>query len=190
MTPEIKSFIFLGTGIVLGAFAFWGCRTTWVRRVIRVRMQRGIQAETHAAALLSLHGYELVEEQSPIEMEMEIDGEKFDYEIRPDGMAIRDGESFLVEIKTGAKAGDLSNPITRRQLFEYYFSLPCSGILFVKPDEGSVQTVRFCSPLVSEEAPEQEQEQERPKHPFWGKLLPFLCGAVVGAIILLFTYTE
>lgn len=195
MTPEVKSFIFLGTGIILGAFAFWGCRTTWIRRVIRVRMQRGIKAETHASALLNLYGYELVEEQSPISMEMEVDGEKFDYEIRPDGMAVRDGESFLVEIKTGAKAGDLSNPITRRQLFEYYFSLPCSGILFVKPEEGSVQTVRFCSPLVrDDERQELEQELEEtllehPTSPFWGKLLTFVGGAVAGAIILLFAYT-
>lgn len=190
MTPEVKSLIFLGTGIILGAFAFWGCRTTWVRRVIKVRMQRGLKAETHAAALLSFHGYELVEEQSPIAMEMEIDGEKVDYEIRPDGMAVRDGESFLVEVKTGIKAGDLNNPITRRQLFEYYFSLPCSGVLFVKPEEGSVQTVRFCSPLMNEEGLDTEMPiLESPKGLFWGKLLAFLGGVAVGVILLLFAYT-
>lgn len=189
MTPEVKSFIFLGTGILLGAFAFWGCRTTWVRKVIQARQRRGIKAEAYAASLLSRYGYELVEEQSPISMEMEIDGERVAYEIRPDGMAVRGEESFLVEIKTGVKAGDLSNPITRRQLFEYYFSLPCSGVLFVKPEEGSVQTVRFCSPLITDSIDEEglgRDAGELPKRPFWDLLLTFLGGAAFGAAILLF----
>lgn len=189
MTPEVKSFIFLGTGIVLGAFAFWGCRTTWVRRVIQVRQQRGFKAEAHAASLLAYHGYELVEEQSPISMEMEIDGEMVAYEIRPDGMAVRGEESFLVEIKTGVKAGDLNNPVTRRQLFEYYFSLPCSGVLFVKPEEGSVQTVRFKDFRDDEELDLRQEKQEPPKRFFWRQLFAFLGGTAVGATILLFVYT-
>lgn len=131
--------VVLGTLIVLLAHRFWR------RWSLMRRFQRGHEGEKVAEKLLVRQGYEMVATQKKMTMQIIINGRQMEYEVRPDALVRKEGNLYLVEVKTGGTATDPLYSHTRRQLFEYYHGLPVDGVLLVNPEKKRIDDIRFAT---------------------------------------------
>ncbi|MGC6419425.1 MAG: hypothetical protein ACON3Z_20040 [Bradymonadia bacterium] len=120
-------------------------------RTLRMRLQRrrtlnkaawGRRAETEIGAHLEKQGYESVIQHPSVRYVWRLDGADMSVNATPDWLVEKDGQRFLVEVKTGAQANPNLAAI-RRQLLEYATYGDVDGVLFVNGDTGSVQRVEF-----------------------------------------------
>lgn len=119
----------------------WGA---WRRsRRARVRGARAVQGESDAEDLLIARGYQIVERQLRRTWTLLCDGEATHFELRADLLVERGGQYFIAEVKTGAKAPELSNAATRRQLLEYALAYNSPVILLVDVERNRVLEVSF-----------------------------------------------
>jgi hypothetical protein len=107
------------------------------------RLQRGLRAEGCAERVLRRYGYEMYAIQKNIAVSVWVDGELRSYTVRPDGMARRGRNIYVVEVKTGSVATDPLYRDTRRQLLEYSYALPVAGVLLVDGDSETVKRIFF-----------------------------------------------
>ena len=146
----------------------------WKRYRLYRRFRKGVSAEALGEKILKSYGYEVTGIQKSITMTIYVDDKPRNYEVRPDGIAKKGKELYLVEIKTGNRAVDPLYSYTRRQLLEYYYSSCIDGVLLVNADLRKVQVIRF-------------PRNPTQKH---GKFLPyfitFALGAFCGASYFLF----
>lgn len=135
--------LIVGIGSVAGAFLFYWINRLWMQWRIFWRRRHGLRSEAKAGSILRRYGYKLRGTQYNTKMTMLINGRRIRYSIRPDGIAKKRGRWYLVEVKTGKTAVNPLYRETRRQLLEYYHSLPVDGVLLVDADKQTVQNIRF-----------------------------------------------
>jgi Holliday junction resolvase-like predicted endonuclease len=133
----------LGIVLVLAVlFGFW-LQRWWYWRGRAKKRQAGLVAEEQAAKLLKKAGYRVLESQVVGEVELELNGERCVCEIRLDYVVEREGEEWLVEVKSGSRAPDPTSPTTRRQLLEYCLAFETDRILLVDMEEREIHEVVF-----------------------------------------------
>ncbi len=93
-----------------------------VRSISRARLQ-GAAGERVAQIWLKKHGFKNIQSQSVFHCSYFIDGDEKKFDIKPDFLATKSGEEWLIEVKTGAAASP-STIATRRQLREYAALFP------------------------------------------------------------------
>ena len=96
-----------------------------------------------AEVLLEDRGYTVLERQVRCVWWIEVDGEEEAVDLRADLLVERDGERFVVEVKTGVNAPDPAFPPTRRQLLEYSLAFAPYRILLVDIEEEEIMEVHF-----------------------------------------------
>lgn len=104
-------------------------------RRIRRHFTHGKDAEKKAADYFRKRGYRIVGTQVRADSHFYADDRKHSFEVVADLILQKDGEQFLVEVKTGndAKPGHAS---TRRQIFEYsHIYKPDKLVLFDADNE-------------------------------------------------------
>jgi Holliday junction resolvase-like predicted endonuclease len=127
----------------LGAWLFYRLRRAFVAfRMKRIR-DMGRRGEKDAEAALKAMGYKILEEQARREVLMEVNGEKIPFLLIGDLMVEKDGETSIVEVKTGAKAPNPVMSATRRQLLEYAVSFPVDSIKIYNAERGELSDIRF-----------------------------------------------
>lgn len=120
----------------------------WARRArLRVRVERALEGEREAAAILEDHGYTIEGAQVSTSYTIEVDGSPVEIALRADYVVARGGERFIAEVKTGQVAPRVQAPATRRQLLEYHVAFGASGVLLVDAETRSVHRIVFPAPL-------------------------------------------
>jgi Holliday junction resolvase-like predicted endonuclease len=109
----------------------------------RLRNRRAERGESAAEQILEEAGYEVVERQARAWSSLWVDGEELDFELRVDLIAERDGQRFVVEVKTGELAPDPLHGPTRRQLREYAAVFEDHGLLLLDMEQQRLVEVRF-----------------------------------------------
>jgi hypothetical protein len=113
------------------------------KREQRKRFERGNQLETEARLYLSNLGYEIISEQEIHYHQYKVDGENRESKLILDYVVKKDGEKYIVEVKSGKSAISLSNKNTRRQLLEYDFVIENDGIFLLDMENKKLQFVKF-----------------------------------------------
>ena len=116
----------------------------------RKRLDRALDLERAAVAVLERDGYRVVDAQVSRELLVEVDGALLAYVVKADYL-VEDasGERFVAEVKTGAVATDPLHVATRRQLLEYQLGYAdARGVLLVDMERGAVLRVRFAPPAL------------------------------------------
>ena len=126
-----------GLGIRLRQWANRG----HVRAVRRAR--RAGAGERAAERVLEEAGYAVLERQVRCIWWIDVDGREEEVELRADLLVERDGERFVAEVKTGAKATDPTFPPTRRQLLEYRLAFDPHRVLLVDAEAEEIMEVCF-----------------------------------------------
>lgn len=92
-------------------------------RTISKSRKQGAAGEKLAQTWLKRNGFKNIQSQSVFHCSYFIDGEEREFDIKPDFLAEKDKEEWLIEVKTGAAASP-SAIATRRQLREYAALFP------------------------------------------------------------------
>ena len=98
--------------------------------------------EEEAAGHLIRSGYGIIERHPKIRYVWYLDDEPVETCVEADYLVEREGETWLVEVKTG-DAARATRRETRRQLLEYAQYGEASGVLFFDADQGLIQRVEF-----------------------------------------------
>lgn len=184
-------FALLVASFMMGGYFFVRAARWKQAKVVRARFDHGVQSESKAESILKKEGYELLSSQETLTLSMFVDGALRTYKVRPDGVAHKNGQTFLVEIKTGKKAVNPVSGPTRRQLLEYSVGGGVPGVLLLNADEESVQLIQFGSSTPIQKAPppppplpcrceEKEEEESFPSPPKKSFLKGCLIGGGVG----------
>lgn len=112
-------------------------------RRARRRSARAQRGESDAEALLGELGYRVLGRQVSLTWAIECDGEPHEALLRADLVVEREGRRYIAEVKTGAKAPQLTNAATRRQLLEYCVAYQVDSVLLVDVEADQVREVRF-----------------------------------------------
>lgn len=110
---------------------------------VRKGFNQGHDAQEEARILLEQNGYRIIDVEPTLEGEFYIDGEASPIRIWPDYRVQKDGESFLVEVKSGEQATNPHSRATRRQLLEYAVLSPDEKILFCDMTHGELKEIEF-----------------------------------------------
>ncbi len=123
----------------------WALRSTRreAGRRSRGRNQIAQRGEADAEALLTAHGYRVLDRQVTLTGVLWVDGASEPFDVRLDLLVERDGQPWIAEVKTGRRAPDPAWPATRRQLREYAALLPDHGVLLVDVEGGEIFRVGF-----------------------------------------------
>ncbi len=106
-------------GMVLGLWLMHKLRALWVGLVLARRRRRGERGERKARQALERMGFTILQEQATHRATLLVNGEPHPYQVRADFLVSLDGETAVVEVKTGERATRPTDSATRRQLLEY-----------------------------------------------------------------------
>lgn len=131
----------------LGIALLFVARSTgraWMRRrAIRARVRRAGEGESRAKGALEALGYEVLGAQVATEYALHVDGEPVTVGLRADYLVARGGGTYVVEVKTGAVAPQITTPATRRQLLEYRIAFAVDGVLLFDAETSRLRTITF-----------------------------------------------
>ncbi len=130
MDPVAWLVVALLAAIVALAIA-WRRAADRTGRGNRRRQRLALRAETEAERLLEQHGFAITDRQPTATWNLYVDGVAHEVRCRGDLVATRGGQTWLVEVKSTARAADPKLPATRRQLLEYRLAFDVDGLLLV-----------------------------------------------------------
>lgn len=128
-------------GVALAA-ALLLVRRTLSRARHRGRIRRGLQLEQRAAALLEREGFSILQSQAHLDWNIVCDDETLPVLLKADYLVRRDGQDWVVDVKSGQGANPRSIA-TRRQLLEYALAYRTAGALLVDMEREVVHRFRF-----------------------------------------------
>jgi Holliday junction resolvase len=112
------------------------------RRLKRNRV-KGAKGEKRVEKYLENNGYYDIISQPEVKVNFYINNRKVDFIIRPDFIARKSGQDFLIEVKTGKSADIINNSKTRRQLREYAACFPNHKYILFDADKMEANLVKF-----------------------------------------------
>lgn len=129
----------LAIGLWLGLrFAAW----RRARQTARSR-NTGRSGEERALELLDEAGYEVLDTQVRGRIEVAVDGEAQEFDVRADALVRRKGHTWIAEFKGGEEVARIGHRGTRRQLLEYSLAFAEHRILLVDAARGEIHEVEF-----------------------------------------------
>ena len=103
---------------------------------------RGAKGEKIAAGLLLKNGYQILDTQVSLKGSIFVDEKPINFSTRVDYLVEKDGQEYLVEVKTGASASPSYIP-TRRQLLEYTHLNHSNKILLIDASRKTIIRIDF-----------------------------------------------
>ena len=119
-----------------------GWRNRATRRNTRAAANRGHQGEAEAAQALESIGFTIIERHPVAHYDLLIDDQPKRVRMTADYLVARDGQAWIVEVKTGAGARPATRN-TRRQLLEYAHHYPVAGVYLFNADTHTLSRVQF-----------------------------------------------
>ena len=101
------------------------------------------RAELRARDLLEDEGFRPVEDQARQSWQILVDDEPLEIDLIADWIVERDGQRFVVEVKTGEHAPSISHAATRRQLLEYHHAYDVDGIYLLDMTNRRLRRIHF-----------------------------------------------
>lgn len=130
-------------GIIVGGFLLYNIFKILRKKRLRKRMNRARKAEGRALKFLNASGYEILDVQKRVPFVTFVDGKPYKNSIQADYVVTKDGLRYVVEVKTGEEATQVTNTQTRRQLLEYYLIYRPDGILLLDMESQVIREVNF-----------------------------------------------
>ena len=109
---------------------------------IRKYRKQGVTGEDIARKWLPRNGYEIVSEQKQFIGSWILNGEIRKFKVKPDFIVKRDGELWVIEVKTGTVASPTCSK-TRRQILEYSSICPDHRIALFDATNKHLYKVKF-----------------------------------------------
>lgn len=180
----IGTLALVALGVWLGV-KFWKWRKG---RLLQKSRVQGAEGERAAERWLLQNGFTNLDQQNSQTFHYWVDGEAQSFKVRPDFFARRDGETWLIEVKTG-KSAAATYSATRRQIREYAQLWPHLRYGLFDGDQGRLQEVSF--QLEEHQEASKSPSQSTSVHSSQGigstwraYLITFSIGFISGALLL------
>ena len=142
----IERIIFISIiAILLFALLKYKYITYQLKRKQKKRFARGIELENEAYSYLQSLGYSIIGMQQIHYHQYEINGKKYDAKLILDYLVEKEGNRYIVEVKSGQSAIYMNNSNTRRQLLEYDYTIESDGIFLLDMENKNMQLINFNS---------------------------------------------
>ena len=129
--------------LITGAWIYYRISQLLSSSYMKKKRRQGARGEMYAKKFLLKNHYKIIREQPGIQACIYIDGEKKEYTIRADFLVEKNGESAIVEVKTGTTAIDPLYRYTRRQLLEYSVFYNVNKVLFFNAETMELKEIEF-----------------------------------------------
>lgn len=116
-----------------------------IKQKQKKRFARGIKLENEAYTYLESLGYSVIDIQQTHQHQYEVNGKKHSSKLILDYVVEKDGNKYIVEVKSGQSAIYTENSNTRRQLLEYDFTINNDGIFLLDMENKHMQLIKFNS---------------------------------------------
>lgn len=131
---------FVGTLFIVQTVRLWWSRAA-PRLAFDLRKRRAAEGEREAESLLRSVGYAIEARQPRTRIVYGLDHEEIAVDVRADLLVRRGSKRYVAEVKTGARATQIRDRATRRQILEYAHAFEVDGVLLVDADCGRVSVV-------------------------------------------------
>jgi len=140
-------FLLLGAIIVTLLFFLIRYKITEYFKALKVkkRFERGNKLELQAKKFLKSRGYTITDYQNTYAHQYSVNGVLQTAEIQPDYIVKKNGKTYVVEVKSGNTAINVSNRSTRRQLLEYDYVVENDGVFLLDMENRELKLVQFTS---------------------------------------------
>lgn len=170
--------------LFVASLAFAGWLALAVRRQsaaykLQRRAQRGREGESRAEALLQRAGYTVLDTQVTRDTGIIVNGTLRPVKVRADLLVEKEGQTFVVEVKTGSVAPDPASAATRRQLLEYHYAFDVDGLLLADMERNELMTIGFEHDSSEQNAADGEYNPFRS-----GILLGFVSGVLLAVCVM------
>ena len=108
------------------------------KRKTQKSLKRGYVKEKEAAGFLKKRGYLIIQHAQNYSYNIKVNGKEKKVTIEIDYLVRKNGKTYIVEVKSGHLAPNISNSSTRRQVLEYYMFIPNDGILLLDMENEKV----------------------------------------------------
>ena len=137
-----KFLLLLASGFLLGLACAFYLALLFRRWLGGRHRKKGRKAEKKAVKLLQKRGFRVLERDPAFASELLVDDHVTRFPVTPDLLVERDGQRFVVEIKSYRDNISIQTASIRRQVLEYLWAsgLPC---LLVTMPEGNIEMVDF-----------------------------------------------
>jgi len=129
--------------LIAGGWVALRVRKWFADFTMKRRFAKGARAEEDAVTLLEEHGYSILDGQASDENVFLVDGEETSSAVRADYIAEKDGQRFVVEVKSGDSAPSPTHSATRRQLLEYEHVFRPDGLILADMTAGVLKLIEF-----------------------------------------------
>ena len=106
-------------------------------------LKRGYIKEKEAAKYLKRKGYHILQHAKNYSYTLKFDGKSKIVTVEIDYLVKKNGRTYIVEVKSGNQAPNISNSSTRRQILEYSLFIPNDGILLLDMEKEVINEVVF-----------------------------------------------
>jgi Holliday junction resolvase len=137
--------------------------------------KKGVNGEITAKKWLSKHGFHNIKSQKSYNFSYTINNKKKTFSIRPDFIATKKNELWVIEVKTG-KSASISDRSTRRQIREYATLLPCDKYALFDATNRKLSEISFDL---------SKRKNIIKKKSYASLAITLLIGAIIGSIITL-----
>ena len=120
-----------------------------VRAVTRIAPDPPVEEEDEvdvrqrALQMLLDDGYQIVSMREEISCGMQVDEEQWEAELVADFTVRRDGQTYVVKMREDGEEAPEHPAALRRELLPYYLLYRPSGVLYVDPEEETMQMISF-----------------------------------------------
>ena len=192
----MMEFIQIAAGLLLFLFGGWAAlriRKLLADSKMKRRFAVGSKAEKDAVFLLERHGYSVLKGQATSKNVFYVDGEKTSSTVRADYLAEKNGQRFVVEVKSGDAVPNPTHSATRRQLLEYEHVFRPDGLILADMTAGALKRVAFglndnrINPDQSHETSLHPTQQHQPlprwKHVSWALVAGIILGIIAANLL-------
>ena len=109
----------------------------------RRRLKRGLKKEKEAYRVLKRMGFGIVGNNIKSSYSLQLNKDSVNVGLEIDYLVERKGKTYIVEVKSGESANQITNRDTRRQILEYSMFIKNDGVFLLDMENENLQEIVF-----------------------------------------------
>ncbi|MDD3538626.1 MAG: hypothetical protein PHP36_00085 [Atribacterota bacterium] len=140
------SIVILLLGGILSLFLYLKIKNLLNSKQAKKRAVISKRAEQKAEKWLKRNGFKIIERQQSRPLIIKAGTTRHRYQIRIDFLVKKNGQTYVVEVKSGSQNSHITNRETRRQLLEYFLAYQPYGIILFDMETKKFSEIKFLLP--------------------------------------------
>lgn len=141
ITPDLL--IQTGLGIIILLLLFKLTPLYFQKLKTRRRLKKGLVKEKEAYKRLTQLGYKIIGNNIKHNYSLQANQENINIGLEIDYLVKKKGKTYIIEVKSGESATQITNSNTRRQILEYSLFIKNDGVFLLDMEKEELQEIVF-----------------------------------------------